>query len=186
MPGGYAVFDSTLGVAAVVIVALVLIVLLLMVKVIKPNENGVLLLFGAYKATFPPGLCFVSPLARMVRVDMRPRSESAGPLPASASDGSPGTLSIRVQFRVVDAGKAVFGAPDLPKAIQNALTSALDAVLLAHPGPVLPDRASGLSEQIREETLSRTTKLGVEIGELALIVHDASPASEFPSGRRLT
>jgi regulator of protease activity HflC (stomatin/prohibitin superfamily) len=180
------VFDSTLGLAAVVIVALVVIILLLMLKVIKPNENGVVLLFGAYKATLPPGLCFVSPLARIVRVDMRSRSESAGPLPTPSSDGSPRTLSVRLQFRVVDAGKAVFGAPDLSKAIQNALTSAFSAMLLAHPGTALPDRASWLSEQIREETVSSTTKLGVEIGELVLILHDATPGSEFPSGRRLT
>jgi regulator of protease activity HflC (stomatin/prohibitin superfamily) len=180
------VFDSTLGAVAVVVVAVAVLLLLVMHKVIKPYENGVVLRFGAYKGTLRPGLCFVSPLAHVVRVDMRPRSESAGPFPAPSLGGAPRTVSIRAQFRVVDAGKSVFGAPDLSKAIRSALTSAFDAVLLANPGPILPDRAGTLCEQIREQTISATAKLGIEVGEVVLVLHDSLPVSEFPAGPRLS
>ncbi|MCI4363592.1 MAG: SPFH domain-containing protein [Thermoplasmata archaeon] len=169
-------------VAPLIVIFLAVALVARMTKIIKPYENGVVTLFGSYKRTLFPGLSFVSLFAHLIRVDMRPRSESVGPLYATAADLAPIAATARLEYRVVDARKACFGTPDLPKAVAEAVKNSVTSAL-ASPG-ALASGGMRLSEDTRQATSGELDRLGVEVGELVLDLQSSTSRTEHRSGRR--
>ncbi|MCI4346949.1 MAG: hypothetical protein L3K07_09410, partial [Thermoplasmata archaeon] len=134
--------------------------------------------------TLRPGLAFVSLFAQVIRVDMRPRSESVGPLSATAPDLSPLTVSVRIEYRVVDARKSTFGTPDLAKAVGDAVKNSVTSALSMPAGGALPTGGMRVADEVRRATSMELDQLGAEVGELVLDLQSSTGRTEHRSGRR--
>ncbi len=149
---------------------------------IGPNENGVDLAFGAYKRTLGPGSYFVSPIHRVILVDMRPRLASIPSSPVLTSDGTPIAVEARCEYRVVDAGRAVFGAPDLSGTFLTALRDSIAETISQTSAVAVPSSSGAVTESIQRVLSERTAKLGVEVGQLTVSLPGPRGPSEFAAG----
>lgn len=130
--------DSVIYVFVSVIFFVVVVLFARSMRAIPPYEMGVVTLLGAYRGVLNPGFSLVSPLAKVIRVDLRSQRVTVAPTEYGAPGGTL-RLSLTLDFRVIDPAKAVFQVKDLQGLLGDALRKgALDFLATSSdlpPGP---------------------------------------------------
>lgn len=154
-------------VVAVVTLAILLVVLLRAMHTIRPYEAGVLTIFGTYKRVLRPGLNLVSPLARVVRLDLRTRRVRLEPWSVPVVGGQV-RLAGTVSYHVVDAARATFQTTDLEGELvgltKSAATQSLRGVDLGRAGAA----ALELTPSARDDLDQRADRFGVKVESVGL------------------
>ena len=97
----------------IAVVVFILIVLLVRsANSIQPYQQGVVTIFGSYKRLINPGLTFISPVATVVRMDLRTQVLEVPRQEVITKDNSPTNVDAIIYIKVVDAPKAIFQVQD--------------------------------------------------------------------------
>ncbi|HYA71090.1 MAG TPA: SPFH domain-containing protein [Thermoplasmata archaeon] len=101
--------DYTFVVVAIVLAFVVLLVLLTrMIYTIQPYQQGIVTLLGSYKKMINPGFNIVSPLASVLKIDLRTQVLEVPRQEVITKDNSPTNVDAIIYIKVVDAPKAIF------------------------------------------------------------------------------
>ena len=93
--------------------ALIIIVLLVRgIHFIQPYEQGIVILFGAYKRVLNPGFNWVIPFASVLRIDLRTQVLEVPRQEVITKDNSPTNVDAIIYIKVVDPPKAIFQVQD--------------------------------------------------------------------------
>ena len=97
-----------------VVLGLVLILVLLtrMIYTIQPYQQGIVTLLGSYKRMINPGFNIVSPLAVILKIDLRTQVLEVPRQEVITKDNSPTNVDAIIYIKVVDAPKAIFQVQD--------------------------------------------------------------------------
>jgi regulator of protease activity HflC (stomatin/prohibitin superfamily) len=98
--------------AAVVGIFIFIVILIRSAWSINPYQLGVVTLFGSYKRIINPGLTFLNPLAKVVRMDLRTQVLEVPRQEVITKDNSPTNVDAIIYIKVVDAPKAIFQVQD--------------------------------------------------------------------------
>jgi regulator of protease activity HflC (stomatin/prohibitin superfamily) len=98
------------GFFVVVVLVLVIILVLLtrMIYTIQPYQQGIVTLLGSYKRMINPGFNLVSPLAQVLKIDLRTQVLEVPRQEVITKDNSPTNVDAIIYIKVVDAPKAIF------------------------------------------------------------------------------
>jgi regulator of protease activity HflC (stomatin/prohibitin superfamily) len=97
----------------IAVVVFILIVLLVRsANSIQPYQQGVVTIFGSYKRLINPVLTFISPVATVVRMDLRTQVLEVPRQEVITKDNSPTNVDAIIYIKVVDAPKAIFQVQD--------------------------------------------------------------------------
>ncbi|HTT16148.1 MAG TPA: SPFH domain-containing protein [Thermoplasmata archaeon] len=99
----------------VVIALLILIAIVLAVRgihFIQPFQQGIVILFGAYKRILNPGFNWVVPFASVLTIDLRTQVLEVPRQEVITKDNSPTNVDAIIYTKVVDPPKAIFQVQD--------------------------------------------------------------------------
>ncbi len=99
----------------VVIALVVLIAIVLAVRgihFVQPYEQGIVILFGAYKRILNPGFNWVVPFASVLSIDLRTQVLEVPRQEVITKDNSPTNVDAIIYTKVVDPPKAIFQVQD--------------------------------------------------------------------------
>ena len=99
----------------VIIALLVLLAIVLAVRgihFIQPYEQGIVILFGAYKRVLNPGFNWVVPFASVLSIDLRTQVLEVPRQEVITKDNSPTNVDAIIYTKVVDPPKAIFQVQD--------------------------------------------------------------------------
>lgn len=101
--------DYTLLYVGVGFVFLLFIILLVRgIHFVQPYQQGIVVLFGAYKRVLNPGFNWVIPFATVMRVDLRTEVLEVPRQEVITKDNSPTNVDAIIYTKVVDPPKAIF------------------------------------------------------------------------------
>jgi regulator of protease activity HflC (stomatin/prohibitin superfamily) len=107
------VTDYTWVIVGVVLAFIVILVLLTrMIYTIQPYQQGIVTLLGSYKRMINPGFNIVSPLAVVLKIDLRTQVLEVPRQEVITKDNSPTNVDAIIYIKVVDAPKAIFQVQD--------------------------------------------------------------------------
>jgi regulator of protease activity HflC (stomatin/prohibitin superfamily) len=89
-----------------------LVLLTRMIYTIQPYQQGVVTLLGSYKRIVNPGFNLVSPLAVVLKIDLRTQVLEVPRQEVITKDNSPTNVDAIIYIKVVDAPKAIFQVQD--------------------------------------------------------------------------
>jgi regulator of protease activity HflC (stomatin/prohibitin superfamily) len=95
-------------VVTVVILLILLIILTRAIYTIQPYQQGIVTLLGSYKRMINPGFNLVSPLAQVLKIDLRTQVLEVPRQEVITKDNSPTNVDAIIYIKVVDAPKAIF------------------------------------------------------------------------------
>ncbi len=95
-------------VAFIVIVLAILILFARAIYTVQPYQQGIVTLFGSYKRMINPGFNLVSPLAQVLKIDLRTQVLEVPRQEVITKDNSPTNVDAIIYIKVVDAPKAIF------------------------------------------------------------------------------
>ncbi|MGA8541962.1 MAG: SPFH domain-containing protein [Thermoplasmata archaeon] len=95
-------------VASVLILVILLVLLTRMIYTIQPYQQGIVTLLGSYKRMINPGFNIVSPLAQVLKIDLRTQVLEVPRQEVITKDNSPTNVDAIIYIKVVDAPKAIF------------------------------------------------------------------------------
>jgi regulator of protease activity HflC (stomatin/prohibitin superfamily) len=100
--------------ALVLIIATIGILVLLsrMFYQIAPYQQGIVTILGSYKRLINPGFNVVSPLATVIKIDLRTQVLEVPRQEVITKDNSPTNVDAIIYIKVVDAPKAIFAVQD--------------------------------------------------------------------------
>ena len=98
--------------AGIVVVVILLILLQRMLYTIQPYQQGVVTRLGSYVRTLNPGFQVVSPLATILKVDLRTQVLEVPRQEVITKDNSPTNVDAIIYIKVVDSPKAFFQVQD--------------------------------------------------------------------------
>ncbi len=105
--------DYTLVFVIILLAFIVLLVLLTrMIYTIQPYQQGVVTLLGSYKRIVNPGFNLVSPLATVLKIDLRTQVLEVPRQEVITKDNSPTNVDAIIYIKVVDPPKAIFQVQD--------------------------------------------------------------------------
>ncbi len=105
--------DYTLVFVVILLAFIVLLVLLTrMIYTIQPYQQGVVTLLGSYKRIVNPGFNLVSPLAVVLKIDLRTQVLEVPRQEVITKDNSPTNVDAIIYIKVVDPPKAIFQVQD--------------------------------------------------------------------------
>jgi len=87
---------------------IVLILLSRAIYTVQPYQQGVVTLLGSYKRIINPGLNWVSPIASVLKIDLRTQVLEVPRQEVITKDNSPTNVDAIIYIKVVDAPKAIF------------------------------------------------------------------------------
>ncbi|MFI5414437.1 MAG: SPFH domain-containing protein [Candidatus Lutacidiplasmatales archaeon] len=149
---------------AIVIVGFTFIVLLVRsAKHVQPYQQGVLMLFGSYRRLINPGLNFVSPLAVVRLVDLRSRTMPLAPQEQLTSDGVVARIEAALEFKVVDAAKAICQVDDYAKAAPALAERVLCQTVAQRPYSAVQFNAAELGAAVRDAMSPTAAGWGVQV-----------------------
>jgi regulator of protease activity HflC (stomatin/prohibitin superfamily) len=157
-----------LGVLLVLVFAIVLILLAKSVQTVPPYAVGVVTMFGSFRRQLNPGFSVVSPLARVLRVDLRPQTRELRERTVTLSDGTSVTTRPRLTFRVKKAPAAVFGSADYAADTVAAAERLLEPSIGRRTRLELLSSRESVTAAVLESVNSEAAKWGVEATELVL------------------
>jgi regulator of protease activity HflC (stomatin/prohibitin superfamily) len=98
------------GVIIGVVLAFIIILVILtrMIYTIQPYQQGIVTLLGSYKRMINPGFNLVSPLAQVLKIDLRTQVLEVPRQEVITKDNSPTNVDAIIYIKVVDAPKAIF------------------------------------------------------------------------------
>jgi len=101
--------DYTFVIVGIVLAFVVILVLLTrMIYTIQPYQQGIVTLLGSYKRMINPGFNLVSPLASVLKIDLRTQVLEVPRQEVITKDNSPTNVDAIIYIKVVDAPKAIF------------------------------------------------------------------------------
>ncbi len=139
-------------VVTIVFVFILTLVLALSIRTVQAYELGVVTIFGSYRRTVGPGFHVVSPIMRILRVDMRRRPVRISGFSLASPWGSV-SLAPELTVQVTDAVKSVFVTQDLDGELRAiAKTTAIEvfsrAPISAKPPALMPWASSEIQAQL--------------------------------------
>jgi regulator of protease activity HflC (stomatin/prohibitin superfamily) len=98
----------------VLLLVLIIIMVLLSraIYTVEPYQQGVVTLLGSYKRIINPGINFQSPLAKVIKIDLRTQVLEVPRQEVITKDNSPTNVDAIIYIKVVDAPKAIFQVQD--------------------------------------------------------------------------
>jgi regulator of protease activity HflC (stomatin/prohibitin superfamily) len=101
--------DYTFVIVGIVLAFVIILVLLTrMIYTIQPYQQGIVTLLGSYKRMINPGFNLVSPLASVLKIDLRTQVLEVPRQEVITKDNSPTNVDAIIYIKVVDAPKAIF------------------------------------------------------------------------------
>jgi len=101
--------DYTTVIVGIILAFIVILVILTrMIYTIQPYQQGIVTLLGSYKRMINPGFNLVSPLANVLKIDLRTQVLEVPRQEVITKDNSPTNVDAIIYIKVVDAPKAIF------------------------------------------------------------------------------
>jgi regulator of protease activity HflC (stomatin/prohibitin superfamily) len=140
------------------------------------QEARVVQLFGRYRGTIrDPGLHWVNPFARRLRVSTRIRNHETAVAKVNDADGNPIEIAAVVVWQVQDTAKAIYAVDDFPKFVAIQTETAVRHVASSYAytshgsGELsLRDNAEEITQRLSAEIAERVRPAGVQIIESRL------------------
>jgi len=105
--------DYTLLIVGIVLAFVVILVILTrMIYTVQPYQQGIVTLLGSYKRMINPGFNIISPLAVVLKIDLRTQVLEVPRQEVITKDNSPTNVDAIIYIKVVDAPKAIFQVQD--------------------------------------------------------------------------
>ena len=141
-----------------------------------PGEARVVQLFGNYQGTVrDPGLQWVNPLAKRLRVSTRIRNHETPLAKVNDADGNPIEIAAVVVWQVEDTAKALYAVDDFVQFVATQAETAVRHIATSYAYEVhgsgklsLRDNADEITQQLSAEIQARVASAGVKIIESRL------------------
>jgi hypothetical protein len=129
---------------------------------VAPGQARVIQLFGKYRGTIrEPGLQWVNPLTRRIRVSTRIRNHETAQAKVNDADGNPIEIAAVVVWQVQDTAKATYAVDEYTKFVAIQTETAVRHVASSY--PYTSQREGELS--LRENAEEITGRLSAEIAD---------------------
>jgi regulator of protease activity HflC (stomatin/prohibitin superfamily) len=129
---------------------------------VVPGQARVIQLFGKYRGTTrDPGLQWVNPFTRRIRVSTRIRNHETAQAKVNDADGNPIEIAAVVVWQVQDTAKAIYAVDDYTKFVAIQTETAVRHVASSY--PYTSQREGELS--LRENAEEITGRLSAEIAD---------------------
>jgi len=144
---------------------------------LQPNQNAVLVLFGAYKGTVvDEGFHWANPFMQKIKVSMRTRNFNTDALKVNDQSGNPIEIGAVVVWRVAISANAVFDVDDFEEYVMTQSESAVRHLASSFPydipgeedGVSLRGDTDSVSKSLMKELQDRMDKAGIQIEEARL------------------
>ncbi len=142
---------------------------------VTPGQARVIQLFGKYRGTIrEPGLQWVNPLTRRIRVSTRIRNHETAQAKVNDADGNPIEIAAVVVWQVADTAKATYAVDDYTKFVSIQTETAVRHIASRYPytsqdGDLsLRDNAEEITARLSDEIADRVASAGVQIIESRL------------------
>ena len=140
------------------------------------GQARVVQLFGNYQGTVrDPGLQWVNPLAKRLRVSTRIRNHETPLAKVNDADGNPIEIAAVVVWQVEDTAKALYAVDDFVQFVATQAETAVRHIATSYAYEVhgsgklsLRDNADEITQQLSAEIQARVTPAGVKIIESRL------------------
>src|SRR5579863_4510997 len=103
---------AALVLAVFVIAILIIILLWRAIYTISPYQQGIVTRLGSYRGIINPGLSIVSPISRVVPIDLRTQVLEVPRQEVITKDNSPTNVDAIIYIKVVDPPKSIFQVQD--------------------------------------------------------------------------
>jgi hypothetical protein len=159
-----------------VIVLIAAVMLLAGLTPVVPGEARVIQLFGKYRGTTrDPGLQWVNPFTRRVKVSTRIRNHETAQAKVNDADGNPIEIAAVVVWQVQDTAKAIYAVDEYMKFVAIQTETAVRHVASSYPytstreGELsLRDNADEITGRLSAEIADRVRPAGVTVIESRL------------------
>jgi regulator of protease activity HflC (stomatin/prohibitin superfamily) len=155
-----------LGIVLLVVIVVFLIIFLSSLQRIQPYQAGIVVLFGSFKRVLLPGLNFVHPLSKVVRVDLRSETMRVPVSDGRTQDGTAFPLTAVVAFRVSDPPRALFQVVNYHQGLSELLRHELRAHMGSMSTEEFRRNPNGLAVASLAEVESTSEKWGLKIESL--------------------
>jgi regulator of protease activity HflC (stomatin/prohibitin superfamily) len=143
---------------------------------VVPGEARVIQLFGKYRGTTrTPGLQWVNPFTRRIKVSTRIRNHETAQAKVNDADGNPIEIAAVVVWQVQDTAKAIYAVDEYTKFVAIQTETAVRHVASSYPytsqreGELsLRENAEEITGQLSAEIANRVRSAGVAIIESRL------------------
>ena len=142
---------------------------------VVPGQARVIQLFGKYRGTIrEPGLQWVNPLTRRIKVSTRIRNHETAQAKVNDADGNPIEIAAVVVWQVADTAKATYAVDDYTKFVSIQTETAVRHIAsrypyTSHEGDLsLRDNAEEITARLSDEIADRVASAGVQIIESRL------------------
>ena len=143
---------------------------------VVPGEARVIQLFGSYRGTTRnPGLQWVNPFTRRIKVSTRIRNHETAQAKVNDADGNPIEIAAVVVWQVQDTAKAIYAVDEYTKFVAIQTETAVRHVASSYPytsqreGELsLRENAEEITGQLSAEIANRVRSAGVAIIESRL------------------
>ena len=159
-----------------VIVLIIAVPLLAGLTPVAPGQARVIQLFGKYRGTIrKPGLQWVNPFTRRIRVSTRIRNHETAQAKVNDADGNPIEIAAVVVWQVADTAKATYSVDDYTKFVAIQTETAVRHIASRYPytshgeGDLsLRENAEEITARLSAEIAERVAPAGVQIIESRL------------------
>jgi regulator of protease activity HflC (stomatin/prohibitin superfamily) len=143
---------------------------------VVPGQARVIQLFGKYRGTVrDPGLQWVNPLTRRIKVSTRIRNLETAQAKVNDADGNPIEIAAVVVWQVADTAKAIYSVDEYVKFVAIQCETAVRHVASSYPYTSqdgtklsLRDNAEEITQRLSAEIAVRVAPAGVTVVESRL------------------
>jgi regulator of protease activity HflC (stomatin/prohibitin superfamily) len=143
---------------------------------VVPGQARVIQLFGKYRGTIrDPGLQWVNPFTRRIKVSTRIRNHETAQAKVNDSDGNPIEIAAVVVWQVADTAKATYSVDEYAKFVAIQTETAVRHIASSYPytsqdGSTLSlrDNAEEITGRLSAEIADRVASAGVAVIESRL------------------
>ncbi len=143
---------------------------------VVPGQARVIQLFGKYRGTVrDPGLQWVNPLTRRIKVSTRIRNLETAQAKVNDADGNPIEIAAVVVWQVADTAKAIYSVDEYMKFVAIQSETAVRHVASSYPYTSqdgaklsLRDNAEEITQRLSAEIADRVAPAGVNVVESRL------------------
>ncbi len=159
-----------------IVVLIAAVLLLAGLTPVVPGQARVIQLFGKYRGTMrDPGLQWVNPFTRRIRVSTRIRNHETAQAKVNDADGNPIEIAAVVVWRVQDTAKATYAVDDYTKFVAIQTETAVRHIASSYPYTTqdegklsLRENAEEITGRLSAEIADRVRPAGVTIIESRL------------------
>jgi len=159
-----------------IIVLIIAALLLAGLTPVVPGQPRVIQLFGKYRGTIrDPGLQWVNPFTRRIRVSTRIRNHETAQAKVNDADGNPIEIAAVVVWQVRDTAKAIYSVDEYTKFVAIQTETAVRHVASSYPYTSnrdaqlsLRDNAEEITQRLSAEIADRVAPAGVNVIESRL------------------